>query len=465
MTILTCAIQLGSSRILAIAAQKEMPKGTITNIQIESEPSTDCISHGRIVNVEKTAMHIRALIQKLSNRMRTPISAAYVGLGGMSLHSLIQQPSVKIPDYDVLASLSIGSNQYQLIVGEKRITESIKAAMERAGIRLVEIIVLPLATASILKNVERQKGCVLVDMGAATTTVAIYKGGDLQHLAVIPLGGECVTYDIQSAGCSYEDAERIKRDWSDVSQEVTPESPTTNTTSALFAERALPIPQSKLNNIALCRYEEIAANIEHQIEASGLKDQLYAGCILTGGAACQNGIEALLLRRLSLAHIETRAYREAAQIDSDHKLDFTNLLALLSSCTTDCQAPKVVVPASEPRPAVQTRVQTPVPSAPTDVNEPSLDIPDREPETETETGFETVIETVLETEGESATETATELETQPESVTETKSQPATEQQPKVTTEPKAVVEEVKPSSSIGEAFGRFWRDLFTGQEE
>ena len=240
MTILTCAIQLGSSRILAAAAQKELPKGTLTNIQIESEASTDCISHGRIVNIEKTAMHIRALIQKLSNRMRTPISAAYVGLGGMSLHSLIQQPSVKIPDYDVLASQSIGPNQYQLIVGEKRISESIKAAMDRAGIRIVDIVVLPLATASILKNTERQKGCVLVDMGAATTTVAIYKGGDLRHLAVIPLGGESVTYDIQSAGCSYEDAERIKRDWSDVSQEVTPESPATNTPSAMFAERHSP---------------------------------------------------------------------------------------------------------------------------------------------------------------------------------------------------------------------------------
>jgi cell division protein FtsA len=462
MTILTCAIQLGSSRILAAAAQKELPKGTLTNIQIESEASTDCISHGRIVNIEKTAMHIRALIQKLSNRMRTPISAAYVGLGGMSLHSLIQQPSVKIPDYDVLASQSIGPNQYQLIVGEKRISESIKAAMDRAGIRIVDIVVLPLATASILKNTERQKGCVLVDMGAATTTVAIYKGGDLRHLAVIPLGGESVTYDIQSAGCSYEDAERIKRDWSDVSQEVTPESPATNTPSAMFAEKALPIPQSKLNNIALCRYEEIAANIEHQIEASGLKDQLEAGCILTGGAAYQNGITALLLRRLSMAHIETRAYRESAQIGSDRKLHLTNLLSLLSSCTADCQAPKVVAP--EPRPAVQTRVQTPVQPIPVDVNEPSLDIPDREPENETEVENEPVVETVFETDLESETEEpAIEPQTQTESGTGTQSQTATEPQSNDTTEPKAADEEVKTSSSLGEAFGRFWKDLFTGQ--
>jgi cell division protein FtsA len=299
-------------------------------------------------------------------------------------------------------------------------------------------------------------------MGAGTTTVSIYKGGELKHLAVIPLGGECVTLDIQSAGCTNDDAERIKCDWSDVSQEVTPESPAGNAPSAMFAERALPIPQSKLNNIALCRYEEIAANIEHQIEASGFKDQLKAGCILTGGAAYQNGITALLLRRLSMTHIETRAYRESAQIGSDHKLHLTNLLSLLSSCTDDCQAPKVVAP--EPRPAVQTRVQTPVQPIPVDVNEPSLDIPDREPQNETEDETEPVVETVFETDLESETEEpAIEHQTQTESGTGTQSQTATEPQSKDTTEPKAADEEEKTSSSLGEAFGRFWKDLFTGQ--
>jgi cell division protein FtsA len=429
MSTLTCAIQLGSSRILAIAAEKDLSNGTLTNIQIESEVSSDCISHGRIVNIEKTAMHIRTLIQKLGNRMRTPIAAAYVGVGGMSLHSLVQQPSVKIPDYDVLDSQPIGQNQHQLIVGEKRIRESIRAAMDRAGIRIVDIIVLPIATANILTRSERQKGCILVDMGAGTTTVSIYKDGELKHLAVIPLGGESVTIDIQSAGCTYDDAERIKRDWSDVSQEVTPESPAGNAPSAMFAERALPIPQSKLNNIALCRYEEIAANIEHQIEASGFKDQLKAGCILTGGAAYQNGITTLLLRRLSIPQVEMRASHVPALLGSDRKPHLTNLLSLLSFCTEDCQAPKVTPVVETPRPTPVTRPVTPPQPAPADDNEPTLEIPDREPE--------------------------------PEPVVQSEPQP----DPKPQTHPeKEPEEEVRPSTTFGEFVGRFVKDLFTGQK-
>lgn len=416
MSTLTCAIQLGSSSILAIAAEKDLQKGTLSNIQIESEASADSIRHGRIVNVEKTAMHIHALIQKLGNRMRNPISAAYVGVGGMSLHSLVRHPSIRIPDYDVLASLPLGKDQHQLIVGEKRIRESVKAAMDRANIRVVDIIVLPIATSCILNNTERQKGCVLLDMGAETTTISIYKDGDLKHLAVIPLGGNSVTLDIQSAGCSYEDAERIKRDWSDVSQEVTPEA--SNSTNALFAEKAIPIPQGKLNNIALCRYEEIAANIEHQIEVSGLKGQLEAGCILTGGAAYQNGLPALLSRRLELTPVKTRAYHEPAQIGSDHKPHLTNLLALLNFCSEDCKAPKVVTPLHEPHPITPARPTQPVQPAPTDTKEPSLDIPDREPE--------------------------------PERASQTKNKKENE-------------EEFKSSVNISKAFTRFVKDLFSGQ--
>lgn len=380
MTTLTCAIQLGSNRIMAIAAKKDSKTGANSNIQIESESARDCISHGCIVSVEQTAMHIRSLIQKLSNRMHATISAAYVGVGGMSLHSLVQQPTVQIPDYDVLDSDPLSNGQYQLIVGLKRIRQRVQAAMDRANVRLINLLLLPKATARILTPNERQRGCVLIDMGAGTTTVSVYHGGELRHLAVLPLGGENVTYDIQSAGCSFEDAERIKLEWSNVAQEIQPESSATDT-NAHFADKALPMPQSKLNNIALCRYEEIADNVLHQIELAGLKGKLEAGCILTGGAAVQQGLTALLSRRLSIPHIETRAYRDAAMLSSERKPHLTNALALLTFCTESCEAP--AQPVATPAPAPARPAAQPQPAAPTNDGQLDLGLPDQEPEEET----------------------------------------------------------------------------------
>lgn len=382
---ITCAIQLGSSRILAIAANKDIHNGKLSNIQLESEPSHDCISHGCVINVEQTAMHLRSLIQKLSNRMRANISTAYVGIGGMSLHSLVQVPSVQLPDYDVLASEAINGNQYQLTIGHKTLRQRAVAAMERAGIRVAEVIALPQATACILSNDEREKGCVLVDIGAGSTTVSIYKNNDLRHLAVIPLGGEAVTLDIQSAGCSHADAERIKTEWSNVAHET--EGTSSNSAANMFADKALPFPQSKLNTIALCRYEEIAANIQHQIEISGLKGQLEAGCIVTGGSAMQNGLTSLLSRCLSITHIEVRAYSEPGFLGSNRKPHLTNALALLSFCNEDCQTQ--AQPAAIPASATKTPASTSRTTAPKPDGQTILEMPEDEQEPTVEQHGET----------------------------------------------------------------------------
>lgn len=381
MSTLTCAIQIGSNRIMAIAAMKNMQTGTLSNIQIESESARDCVSYGCVSNVEQAAMHIRSIIQKLSNRMRATITSAHVGAGGMSLHSLVQQPTVQIPDYDVLDSSPLDEGQYQLIVGQKRIRQRIQAAMDRAGIHLNSFVVLPKATACILTPDMRQRGCVLVDMGAATTTIAIYYQNQLRHLAVIPMGGDNVTLDIQSSGCTFDEAERNKTDWSDVSQETPTDTATTSASgNALFADKTLSMPLSKLNTIALCRYEEIADNIRHQIEISGLQDRLEAGCILTGGAAQQNGLTSLIRRRLNVARIEVRAYREAAMLNSERKPHLTNALALLNFCTDDCQAPFKPVAPTPATPAATTA--QPAAAAKPNDGQLDLEIPDApEPET------------------------------------------------------------------------------------
>lgn len=398
MKILTCAIQFGTSRIMAIAAWKNTETGMLENIEIESENTKGCITHGCVSNVEQTAMHIKSIMQKLGNRMRTTISAAYVGMGGISLHSLIQLPSVQIPGYDVLQAEPISGGQHQLIVGEKRLRQGVVAAMERAGIKLIDVIVLPQASARILTETERQRGCVLIDMGAGTTTVSIYKNGDLQHMAVIPLGGDAVTSDIQSNGCSEEEAERNKIEWSNASEDSAEVAAAAQqaAANAVFAEKALSMSQETLNTIVICRYEEIVANILHQINKTGLKNNLAAGVILTGGAAMQRGITSLISKRLDISRVETRAYAERAFVGSERKPHLTNLLAMLNFCNEDCMTPvakttvaeapttvKPVAPAPAAKPAVAT------PAADTTANKPqtsqlTLDIPQPDPEPEPE---------------------------------------------------------------------------------
>jgi len=390
MKILTCAIQLGTSRIMAVAAWKNTETGTLENIEIESENAKGCISHGCISNVEQTAMHIKSVIQKLGNRMRATISSAYVGIGGISLHSLIQLPSVQIPGYDVLSAEPISGGQHQLIVGEKRLRQGIIAAMERAGIKLLDLIVLPMAGARILTDNERQRGCVLIDMGAGTTSVSIYKNGDLQHMAVIPLGGDAVTSDVQSNGCTIEEAERNKIEWSNASEDSAEVAAAAQqaAANAVFAEKALSMSQETLNTIVICRYEEIAANILHQINNSGLKNNLSAGAILTGGASMQRGITSLMSKRLDISRVEIRAYAERAFVGSERKPHLTNLLSMLNYCKEDCMVPvsqpSIPVTPVTPKPTTSAAPATPAveSASKTQSSQLTLDIPQPDPEPE-----------------------------------------------------------------------------------
>ena len=69
----------------------------------------------------------------------------------------------------------------------------------------------PLALAdSILTDNEKRGGCVLVDLGAETTTVSVYYKSILRHLAVLPLGGANITKDIASLQMEEKDAEAMK---------------------------------------------------------------------------------------------------------------------------------------------------------------------------------------------------------------------------------------------------------------
>ena len=97
------------------------------------------------------------------------------------------------------------------ILERKAFYKNLNKCFETAGIRVVEMYLAPLALAdSVLTEAEKRSGCVLVDLGADTTTVSVYSKNILRHLAVIPLGGNNITKDIATLQMEESDAERMK---------------------------------------------------------------------------------------------------------------------------------------------------------------------------------------------------------------------------------------------------------------
>lgn len=191
-----------------------------------------------------------------------------------------------------IASESI-EGHFLNIIASSSITKDVESCFTKAGINVVStpITVLSLADA-ILAEPEKRSGCVFVDMGAETTSVAIYKNNLLRHFAVIPLGGGSITRDIASVQIDEAEAEDLKRK---LGSAFIPEGEDSHDPIRLRDGREL--SHEEFDGLVTARAEEIVLNIKNQIKLSGYdKSQLIAGIIVTGGAS--------MLRNLDKAYAE-----------------------------------------------------------------------------------------------------------------------------------------------------------------
>ena len=322
------AIELGSSKMTGIAGQKNLD-GSINVLAVVKEISSSFIRKGVVYNIDKTAQCLSNIIKKLENQLKTEITQVYVGVGGQSIRgvrNIITKdlPSETIVTQDMVIELmdanrnmtyqdqeildaavqeyKVGS-QLQLdpvgiqathlegnflnILERKTFYKNLNKCFETAGIRVAEMYLAPLALAdSVLTEAEKRSGCVLVDLGADTTTVSVYSKNILRHLAVIPLGGNNITKDIATLQMEESDAERMKLKYASA---YTDNHDIDNDLKySIDTERQ--IESRKFIEIVEGRLEEIIENVWFQVP-SEFYDKLLGGIILTGGGSNMKNIE------------------------------------------------------------------------------------------------------------------------------------------------------------------------------
>ena len=142
----------------------------------------------------------------------------------------------------------------------------------------------------VLSDDERRLGCMFVDFGAETTTVAIYRGGAPVYLATLPMGSRNITLDLIALNYLEERAEEIKK----VNGNALSPDPSRRAKGRAkgFAEG---IDYTEVNNYIHARADEIAANIVAQIDYAGLTTaNLPGGIVIVGGGARLRGFNELL---------------------------------------------------------------------------------------------------------------------------------------------------------------------------
>ena len=318
------AIELGSSKISGVAGQI-MTDGSLKVLAYAGVPSSSCIRHGAVYNLDKTANAIAEVVERLNAILSTSIEKVYVGYNAKGLKSIISRVEHQFDEetvvsqdiidvmfqqcseieYDGYVNLFQESQEYVVdnkrgtetdpigvacrslggsylnILLKKQVADYIAQCFMMAQVEIVDGYVAPMSEAdSILTDDDRQQGCVLVDYGADTTTVSVYKNGMLRYLRVIPLGSALITRDLAAIlKIEPEQAEQIKCTYG-----------LCNLIGSQDAGETIMINDSKvllkdIGDIIEARNEEIIRNVCAQIKASGYGEVLYAGIVLTGGGS------------------------------------------------------------------------------------------------------------------------------------------------------------------------------------
>ena len=198
------------------------------------------------------------------------------------------------------------TGQFLNIVARASLKKNLEHSFEQAKVEIADLLIAPIALANaVLTENEMRSGCALVDFGADTTTISVYKNNILRYLSVLPLGGNTITRDITSLQMEEQDAEKLKLQYGNALYEEEEES---ETPAVCALEDGRAIELATLNNIIGARSEEILANVWNQLQLSGYEDKLFSGVVFTGGGANLKNIEEAFRKQSKIEKVKTMRF-------------------------------------------------------------------------------------------------------------------------------------------------------------
>ena len=199
-------------------------------------------------------------------------------------YSLDGQDNIKNPRGMTGTRLEVTANVVSVMAPH---LTNLQKAVEMASVTPRMIVPAVLAAGrAVLTEQQIENGVAVVDIGGATTGVAVYEEGDLQYLAVLPMGGVNITNDLAiGLKTDPEIADKVKlahalafgrQEAGDVSVTHEKETHTFHT--------------ADIDEIVEARLEEIFSGVAAELKRAGRAGKLPSGVVLTGGSAKIKGI-------------------------------------------------------------------------------------------------------------------------------------------------------------------------------
>ena len=174
---------------------------------------------------------------------------------------------------------------------------SLDLAMQKSNMYPSNHTASGLAAAEIvLSRKQREAGSVVVDVGAATTNLAVIEDGEVQHVAVIPMGGINITNDLAiGLKVDLEIAEKVKLEHAFLAEEGK-----AGRLSVEHEKRNYVFESDDIKMIIEARVEEILDYVDKELKKIHRSQKLPGGAVFVGGSSKIPGMADFTKEKLGL---------------------------------------------------------------------------------------------------------------------------------------------------------------------
>ncbi len=334
---LIVGLDVGTTKICAVIGQLD-DAGRLEIVGVGNVPSRG-LRRGVVVNIESTVRSVLEAVEAAELMSGREVPSVFAGISGRHIEGINSRGVVavtgrgrEISNEDVDRVIDAGKAipvpmdrevlhviPQEFIVDEQRgirnplgmigvrleaevhiVTGSVTSAqniikcINRAGFKVNDLILQPLASArAVLTSDEKELGVMIIDMGGGTSDVMVYLEGSPYHTEVLPVGGDQVTSDLSILlKTPLEAAERLKREagccYLDlVHEEETVSIPGVGGRPPLIRSRR------EIVEIIQPRMAEMLALAKEQAEEKGYLKMMGGGVVLTGGGSLLPGTQEL----------------------------------------------------------------------------------------------------------------------------------------------------------------------------
>lgn len=338
-------VDIGTHAVRAVQAKFDAEKNEFSVIGA-AEVESHGVRRGVIVDIEEAVSCISKALERLERMTGVPVAEANVSVSGSHVSAIqshgviaVSRADGEISEADIVRcidasqAISIPQNREVVHVFPKTFTldgqtgirdplgmsgirlevdsvivqaglpfvKNLTKAVMQAGLEIEDLVLAPLsASEAVLSKRQKDLGVCLVDLGAGTTSLAVFEESDLIHTVVLPVGSQHITNDIAiGLRCSIETAEQVKLDFGHADPKAIGREEEIDL-SKLDASEEQSTTRSYVVEIIEARLEEIFGMVNAELKKISRDGKLPAGVVLTGGGANLPGVADFAKKHLRL---------------------------------------------------------------------------------------------------------------------------------------------------------------------